>query len=112
MFPGLGGLNPAQMQRLMKQMGIETKQIDAKKIIIELDDKKLVFLDPDITKMVIQGQETYQIIPKQVEILNNIDEESVKIVMEKANVDEEKAKEALEHTKGDIAEAILYLKEK
>ena len=108
MFPGMGGINPVQMQRLMKQMGIKTEDIKASKIIIETEDKNLIIENPQVTKMTIQGQETYQIIGK-TSVENKISEEDIKIVMEKANVNREKAKEALNKTKGDIAEAIISL---
>jgi len=108
MFPGLGGMNPAQMQKIMKQMGIKTEELNAKRIIIEGEDKNLIIENPQITKMTIQGQETYQIVGVTKEE-SKISEEDIKLVMEQAKVDKEKAKEALEKTKGDIAEAIMNL---
>lgn len=37
-----GGIDPRRMQSMMKQMGIENKDIPAKKVIIETDLKKLL----------------------------------------------------------------------
>ena len=108
MFPGLGGINPSQMQRIMKQMGIKTEEIKANKIVIECEEKNLIIENPQITKMTIQGQETYQIIG-QTKTETQIKEEDINLVMEKAKVNKEQAKLALEKTKGDIAEAIINL---
>ena len=36
----LPNMNPKKMQALMKQMGIDQQEIDAKKVIIEKDDGK------------------------------------------------------------------------
>jgi len=115
MFPGMGGMNPAQMQKIMQQMGIRTSEIKAKRIIFETDDGNLVIENPQITKMTIQGTETYQVVgsakleeqktrkPKEIEITD----EDIEMVAQQAHVSRSDAKKALEKTKGDIAEAIV-----
>lgn len=108
MFPG--GINPKNMSRMMKQMGIKNEEINAIKVIIETDDKKLIFDNPSVQLMEMQGQKTYTIIGNPVEE-NSIPEDDIKMVMEQANVDLDTAKKALEESEGDIAEAILKLKE-
>jgi len=111
MFPGMG--NPAQMGKLMKQMGIKTEEINAKKIIIETDDGNLVFTSPQVTKMTIQGTDTYQVVgeAEHESTGSKISDEDIKMVMDQAGVPEAKAKEALEEFNGDIAEAILSFKD-
>ena len=59
-------------------------------------------------KMTMGGKESFEItgdIQSQA-----FSEEDIKTVAEQANVDEETAKEALEKANGDLAEAILSLK--
>ena len=41
MFPGMGKINPKQMQGLMKQMGISQEEIEAERVIIEKSDGKI-----------------------------------------------------------------------
>ena len=60
MFPGLG--NPRQMQGMLKKMGISQEDVPAKKVTIEkIDGSKTIINNPSVTKIKMQGQETFQI---------------------------------------------------
>jgi nascent polypeptide-associated complex subunit alpha len=108
MFPG--GMNPKQMGRMMRQMGIKNEEINATKVTIETNSEKLVFENPQVQLMEVQGQKTYTVIgnPKKE---SSIPQEDIDMVKEQAEVSEEDAKKALEENDGDIAEAISSLKE-
>ena len=112
MMPGGLG-NSRQMKRMMKKMGMESKDIDAEKVIIETSDKRLVFDDAEVVQMRVKGQEMYQIVgsPREEALEGKvlIDEDDIKLVSERANVSEEEAKKALEETEGNLAEAIIKL---
>jgi nascent polypeptide-associated complex subunit alpha len=109
MFPG--GVNPKQMAQMMRQMGIKVEEIKTEKVIFELEDgKKLVFTQPQIQAMVMQGKKTYTLIGEGVEE-DSIPENDIKMVAEASGKTYEEAKKALEETNGDIAEAIMKLKE-
>ncbi len=102
------------MKRMMKQMGIETEEIEGvEEVIIRTVSKEYVFRRADVTKTTIQGQETWQIVgepeveEKEGEV--SIPEEDIKLVAEKANVSEEEARKALEECDGEPAEAIVKL---
>ncbi|HRS42254.1 MAG TPA: nascent polypeptide-associated complex protein [Candidatus Diapherotrites archaeon] len=103
-----GGIDPRRMQSMMKQMGIENKDIPAKKVIIETDSKKVIIENPAVTEVSMQGQKTYQIMGDVKEEVN-IPKEDVDMVMEATKKSETEAKEALEKTSGDIAKAIELL---
>ncbi|MCC7570878.1 nascent polypeptide-associated complex protein [Candidatus Micrarchaeota archaeon] len=102
------GMNPKQMAQLMKQMGIQSIDIDAKKVIIETEGKNIVIENPSVTEINMKGQKSYQ-IAGDVKTEENIPDEDVKLVMEQANVSKDKAIETLKETNGDIAEAITIL---
>jgi len=106
-------MNPKQMKKMMKQMGIEMEEVDAEEVIIKTSDAEMVFKNPNVTKIKAKGVETFQIIGdyEVVEKKVEISEEDVKLIMEQANVDEKTAKRALEEAKGDLAEALLKLQE-
>ena len=107
-----GGMNPKQMGKMMKQMGIKNEDLDAKEVTITLEDgTKLVFENPSINMIEMQGQKTYT-ISGAVSEENSIPKDDVKMVAEQASVSEEDAKKALEENDGDIAEAISKLSEK
>jgi nascent polypeptide-associated complex subunit alpha len=100
------------MKAMMKKLGMNVEQIeDVQSIVIKTPKGNYVFDSADVQAMTMQGQTTYQITgdirfePATVEI----PKEDVTMVASQANVSEEKAREALVATKGDIAEAIMKL---
>jgi nascent polypeptide-associated complex subunit alpha len=108
MFPGV---DPRQMQGMLKKMGISQEEIDASRVIIEkTDGNKIIIDNPSVTKIKMQGQETFQIAGDIYEESGEIgiSEEDIKTIIEKTGVSEKKARETLEKT-GDLAEAILEL---
>jgi nascent polypeptide-associated complex subunit alpha len=110
MFPGV---NPAQARQMMKKMGIRQTDYDAAQVIIKLPDKDLVFDNPSVSMVSMQGQDTFQINGEYTEVLPQatITDEDVSTVMEQTQCDEAEAKEALQNHNGDIAAAILSLSE-
>ncbi len=106
------GMNPRQMKKLMRQLGIRMEELEGvKEVVLKLEGKEIVLKEPTVTVMVVQGEKTYQIVPKSEEVREAIEipEEDIQLVMEQAGVDRETALKALKETKGDIAEAILKL---
>jgi len=106
------GMNPRQMKKLMKQLGIKMEELEGvKEVVLKLEGKEIVLKNPVVTVMVVQGEKTYQIVPGSEEVREvlEIPEEDIELVMEQAGVDRETALKALKETKGDIAEAILKL---
>jgi nascent polypeptide-associated complex subunit alpha len=110
MFPGMGKMNPAQMKALMRQFGIKSEDIPAKRVIFELDEGRIIIEEPQVTAMHVQGQKTYTVMGEEKTEKNGIPESDIEMVAEQTNSSKEKAKKALEETNGDIAEAILKLK--
>jgi len=104
-----GGIDPKKLQGMMKQMGIKQEEIEAQRVIIEKSDGKIVIENPNVQKIVMQGQESWQITGEAREE-SGITEDDIKMVMEKTGASEKEAKKALEET-GDIAEAIINLSE-
>ncbi len=109
------GMNPRQMKQAMKQLGIRQEDIDAFEVIIRTPEKDIVIRDPSVAKVKIGGQVTWQIMGTAVERAISSDpeihEEDIETVMEQTGCSKEEAKLAIEATKGDLAEAILRIKE-
>ncbi|MDO8517181.1 MAG: nascent polypeptide-associated complex protein [Nanoarchaeota archaeon] len=107
----LGKINPKQIEGMMKKMGIAQVSLDVKRVIIELEDKNLVFDEPDVLKVNMQGQETFQITGQYNEETKEMfTEEDVKMVMQKTGKSKEKITQFLKENNGDIALAIIELK--
>ncbi|AAB91018.1 nascent polypeptide-associated complex protein [Archaeoglobus fulgidus] len=106
-------MNPKQMKKMMKQMGIEMEELDAEEVIIRTSDEELIFRNPNVSKISARGVETFQIVG-EYEVVKRppkISEDDIKLIMEQANVDEETARRALEEAGGDLAEALMKLQE-
>ncbi|NQV08761.1 nascent polypeptide-associated complex protein [Candidatus Woesearchaeota archaeon] len=108
------GMNPRKMQQMMKRMGIQQNELDAKEVIIKLKDKEIIISNPSVSKVNMMGQQTYQIVGEETErsisTEPDISEDDVKTVMNQTEATEEEATEAIKKHKGDLAESILDLK--
>ncbi len=100
------------MKAMMKKLGMQVEQIeDVISIVIKTPKGNYIFDAAEVTAMTMQGTTTYQIIgePRFEEAAPDIPKEDIAMVAAQANVSEEKAKDALVTTNGDIAEAIMLL---
>lgn len=104
-------MNPRAMKQAMKKLGMEQEEIEASEVVIKTAGKELVFVNPQVSKVTMMGQDTWQIVGTPQERAQGFTQEDVKTVMEQAHVSEKEAAAALEET-GDIAEAIMKLKGK
>jgi|SRR3989344_4215572 len=102
-------INPRQIEKMMRQMGVKQEEIDASEVIIKTKDKTIIIKNPQVSKVNMMGQESFQISGEIEE--STISEEDIKTVAEQSNVSLKEAENALKKTNGDLAEAILILKE-
>jgi nascent polypeptide-associated complex subunit alpha len=103
-------MDPKQMARMMKQMGVNTVEIAAERVIIETADEKIIVEPAQVTKISMQGQDSFQ-ISGSVRTEQSMNEDDIELVMEKAGCTREQAVEALTNSGGDIAEAIISLQQ-
>jgi alpha-NAC-related protein len=113
MFPG--GLNPRNidpkaMQRMMKQFGIKSGEIDAERVIIEGKTRRIVIEPVTVTAIELGGKKTYTVVGDEKEGEKPVSQADIEMVMKQAGVTAKKAEGALRKNEGDIAEAILELK--
>ncbi len=115
-------LDMRKLQKMLKNVDIE--EIDATKVIIETTRDKIIIEKPRVMKTGFMGQSVFQVIGgslrkesqsyeegKEEKKEYEVNEADVKLVAEQANVSIDEAKEALIKAKGDIAKAIMILKE-
>jgi len=63
-----GGINPKQMQGMMKKMGINQDEIPTEKVIIEkTDGSRTIIENPSVMKITMKGQASYQISGQEKE---------------------------------------------
>lgn len=108
-------VNPKQMERMMKRMGIKVDEIDAQQVVIKCVDKEIIIDSPQVVKTVMQGKDSFQISgdvrEEKGQVRLDISLDDVRMVAEQARVSEQEARAALEKSGGDLAQAIIDLKQ-
>ena len=111
----LPGINPREMQKAMKRLGIKQEEIDAQEVIIKTSNKDIIIKNPHVSKVNMMGQETFQISGDITEMESNaveINEDDIATVMDQTSCTKKEALDALEQSNGNLAEAILKLQNK
>ena len=103
------GMNPKQLEGMLKQMGMKMENISATQVVIKSDNGDITIDNPQVVKTTMKGQVVYQVSGNADEA--TFSEEDVKLVIEQSGVkDEEKVKKALQESNGEVVEAIMKLK--
>ncbi len=110
-------VDPRALKSMMAKIGMKSTEINAIKVIIECPDKEIIIDEPSVTKIELQGTESFQVAGRVSEQDKHFDlkitDDDIKIVMEKAGIsDADAAAKALEKANGNIASAILSIKSK
>ena len=107
------GLNPKQMKQAMKQMGIKQDDVLASEVIIKTPEKDIIIKNPSVQRVVMQGQESFQVSGEieeaKIDKTPEINDEDIEMVMTQTGCTKEEAKAAIEICEGDLAEAIIEL---
>ena len=107
-------MNPRDIQKAMKRMGIKQQEVNANRVIIRCDDKNIIIDDPEVVKINMMGQENFQVSGKvheeSLDETPEINSDDIETVMNQAGVEEKIAKDALLKNNGDIAKTILELR--
>lgn len=103
-------MNPKHLNQMMKKMGIQQEEIDATEVIIRTTEGDIIIKNPQVSKVNMMGQTTYQVVGKEEMASSEISDDDVDLVADQAGVSKEFAKAALEDANGDIAKAITLLK--
>jgi len=105
-----------EVTRMMQRLGMGMKEVEGvKQVIIKASDKQIILDEPTVTTITMQGQTIYQVLGGKMkeEAVGEkaVPEEDVKLVADQTGKSLEEARRALEQTGGDLAQAILLLKE-
>jgi nascent polypeptide-associated complex subunit alpha len=110
-----GKINPREANRMMQRMGMQVQQVDdVTKVIVETPTRRIVIDNPEVAIMTVQGQTLYQVgggTVREEGIGGGFDEDA-KLVASQAGVSTEEAANALRQSGGDLAQAIILLKQK
>jgi len=102
------------MERAMRQMGVRMEELSGvEEVVIKLADREIVLPRAQVVRTEMSGQRSYQVSGEEFERKLGFEptEDDIKLVMEQTGAERDKAVKALVETNGDIAEAILKLKQ-
>ena len=102
------------MRRMMDKMGLDMNEIpNVQEVIIKTDKKEIIVTKPSVTEMKAKDNSIFTVTADSYEEreleVPIFSDEDVQLVAQGAGVDAEKARGALEETKGDLARAIMLL---
>ncbi|NYZ78248.1 Nascent polypeptide-associated complex protein [Candidatus Micrarchaeota archaeon] len=127
------GMNPRDMQKMLKQLGVKSEDVAAERVVVEkTDGTRLVVENPSVTIVEMQGQKTLQVTGDFREAAEASESEKPaaggkssasggegmteindsEMVMRETGASREEAEEALREANGDLADAILKLEER
>jgi len=108
-------------KRMMQKMGMQVDEIEGvTEVLIRTATREIVIEKPVVTSVVVQGQKMFQVTggssheraPSAEAPSPEIPEADAKLVAEQTGKSLDEAKTALKEAGGDLAEAILKLKQK
>ncbi|MBU5678886.1 MAG: nascent polypeptide-associated complex protein [Candidatus Aenigmatarchaeota archaeon] len=101
--------NKKDVEKIMKKMGMELSEMDAKEVIIKTSDYQIRIENPEVIIANILGKKVYQISGEEKLERLEPKEEDVKLVMEKTGKDRETVVNKLKELNNDLARAIIEL---
>jgi nascent polypeptide-associated complex subunit alpha len=110
-----GKVNPREANRMMQRMGMQVQQLDdVTKVIMETPTRRIVIDNPEVATVTVQGQTIYQVGggTMREEGVGGGSDDDAKLVASQAGVSVEQATNALRQSNGDLAQAIILLKQK
>ena len=109
------GMNPKQMQKMMKQMGVQQEDLPVRRVDMYFDDHKIIIEPASVAIVKMMGQESFQVTgdlrKESLETSVSISDEDVQTVVDQVKCSEEDARKAIEEADGDLAAAIMKLSE-
>jgi nascent polypeptide-associated complex subunit alpha len=117
---GMRGVNPRQMNQMMKKMGITNTDLKGvTEVIIRTKDEEIVIRNAQVTRVDMQGSRNYQISGSEetrplgsagdAPAVASFPAEDIELVMSQTNCEREAAIKALEAADGQPAEAIIKI---
>ena len=101
---------------MMAKMGMQVQQVeDVTRVVIESASKKIIIDEPEVAIVTVQGQKVYQVgggREREEEASSSTVQDDAKLVATQAGVSVEEAANALKQSGGDLAQAIILLKQK
>ncbi len=121
---GLGNMDPAKMEKMLKKLNIDMRTLPATEVIIKSESHDIIITDPEVSVIKMKGRDVFQITGNLEEKAKgaskkdgdtetgeqDINQEDVQMIMEQTGKDKETVEQALKSVNNDLAKAIMELK--
>ena len=109
-------VSPREANRMMQRMGMQVEQLDdVTRVIMETPSKRIIIDSPEVATITVQGQTMYQVgggTMREETAGEQSSADDANLVASQAGVSQEEAAAALKQSAGDLAQAIVLLKQK
>ena len=109
-------VSPREANRMMQRMGMQVEQLDdVTRVIMETPSKRIIIDSPEVATITVQGQTMYQVgggSMREETAGEQSSADDANLVASQAGVSQEEAAAALKQSAGDLAQAIVLLKQK
>ena len=96
-----GKPDPKKVEQIMKKLNMKVQQIPAGEVIIKMKEKKIIISNPEIMLADMMGREVYQISGDVSESVL-VNEDDVRMVMDKTGQDRDTVVKKLEDRKSVV----------
>lgn len=105
-----GKPDPKKIEGIMKKLNMKVQELPADLVTIKAKDKTIIISNPQIMIADMMGREMYQISGDVSESFP-VNEDDVRMVMDKTGHDRDTVVKKLEELDNDLARAIVELKD-
>lgn len=109
-------VSPREANRMMQKMGMQVQQLDdVTRVIMETPSKRIIIEGPEVATVTVQGQTVYQVgggSVREESATSQTAAGDAQLVASQAGVTLQQASDALKQSGGDLAQAIILLKQK
>jgi len=103
------GKDPKKIEQMMKKLNINTRELNAKEVVIKTEGGDIVIDSPEVMIMNMMGKDVYQ-ITGDVKAGKGVSEDDIKLVMEQTGSDRSTVEKKMEEMNNDLARVIMELK--
>ncbi len=105
-----GAPDPKKLEKVMKKLNMNVQQIPADVVVIKTKSKSIIISNPEVMLANMMGRDIYQVTGEVSESVP-VNEDDIKMVMDKTGKDRETVVKKLEELDNDLAKAIVELRE-
>jgi nascent polypeptide-associated complex subunit alpha len=103
-------INPKQLEKMARQMGMQMENIEATEVIIKSPKGNIIIKNPQVSKVCMGSTETFQVMGDVTKEESSNSDEDIELIASKTGLSKAKAEALLKEADGNVALAIKRAK--